>query len=277
MGAGLKMAFTERLERKINHIYDRFHRPEYLTMDPLVTVRRFRTAADREFGGFIAAVLSYGRVETIIRNVDELFERMLRQPAKFVFSTDFATKRRRLHGFKHRFNDGDDVALLLQAIAGLVGDHGSMEPFFRTALDKSECGMRGALTLFSDAMRRGAAAIQPPVAAAVPGSFTFLVPSPAAGGACKRLNMYLRWMVRPDDGIDMGLWKSIAPAELIIPVDTHITTIARAEKMTKRRTADWRMAEEITGRLRRIDPFDPVRFDFSLCRAGMFDLRKDAA
>jgi uncharacterized protein (TIGR02757 family) len=272
MGAGLKMAFSERLDLKISRIYDRFHRPEYLTIDPLVTVRKFRSTADREFGGFIAAVLSYGRVETIIRNVDELFERMSRQPAKFVFSTDFATKRRRLHGFKHRFNDGDDVALLLQAIAGLVGDHGSMEPFFRSALDKSECGMRGALTLFSDAVRERAAAVRPQVAAAGPGSFTFLVPSPAAGGACKRLNMYLRWMVRPDDGIDMGLWKSIAPAELIIPVDTHISTIARVEKMTQRRTADWRMAEEITGRLRRIDPFDPVRFDFSLCRAGMLDL-----
>ncbi|MBN1576364.1 MAG: TIGR02757 family protein [Chitinispirillaceae bacterium] len=273
MIACIKSLHFDRIERKIRRTYEQYHRPEYLGMDPLVTVRGFEDATDREIGGFIAAVLSYGRVETIIRNVSDLFRRMGCGPAEFVRATGYSAKRRLLAGFKHRFNDGDDMALLLQAIAGLVADNGSMESFFTAALDRPACGMRGALTLFSETVRRLAAAIS----SAVPESFAFLVPSPATGCACKRLNMFLRWMVRPDDGVDMGVWKSIPTAALVTPVDTHVATIARAEKITKRNTADWRMAEEITDYLRLIDPFDPVRFDFSLCRLGMIDIRKNAA
>jgi uncharacterized protein (TIGR02757 family) len=133
--------------------------------------------------------------------------------------------------------------------------------------------MRTALARLSDEVRMRAARIS-----GVAGrGFDFLVPSPESGCACKRMAMYLRWMVRPDDGIDMGVWKSVPPSALVIPVDTHIAAIARELRLTGRKTADWRMAEEITARLRRIDPFDPVRFDFSLCRTGMVSVRKDAA
>jgi uncharacterized protein (TIGR02757 family) len=273
MTSGKENRFFEGVEKKIRLTYAHYHRLEYLSIDPLVIVRALRNRADREIGGFIAAMISYGRVETTIRNVENLFSIMGRRPAQFVFSTDFTAKRRALRGFKHRFNDGDDLALLLQAIASLARDAGSMEPLLRQALDTSESGMRGALACFSETIRCRAAEISPEIK----GSFFFLVPTPATGSACKRLNMFLRWMVRPDDGIDMGVWKSIPTSALVVPVDTHIANIARAEKITKRTSADWRMAEEITAYLRRIDPFDPVRFDFSLCRLGMTTLRKDAA
>jgi uncharacterized protein (TIGR02757 family) len=100
-------------------------------------------------------------------------------------------------------------------------------------------------------------------------SYEYLLPSPANGSACKRINMYFRWMVRPGDGIDRGVWKSVSPAALIVPVDVHVARIGRAWGMTRRATPDWRMAEEITASLREVDPSDPVRFDFALCRYGM--------
>ena len=99
--------------------------------------------------------------------------------------------------------------------------------------------------------------------------FPFLFPSPSSGSACKRLCMYLRWMVRPDDGIDLGLWQSIPPAKLLIPVDAHIQRICRMLGFTSRKQADWKMAMEITAALRGLDPLDPVKYDFSICHIGI--------
>ena len=99
--------------------------------------------------------------------------------------------------------------------------------------------------------------------------FPFFFPSPASGSACKRLCMYLRWMVRPADGIDLGLWREVSAAKLVIPVDAHIQRISRYLGLTNRKQADWRMAREITQALRRLDPADPVKYDFSLCHLGI--------
>jgi len=262
-----------RVKKRVLRIFGPYHSPEFIGIDPLTTVRVFADPADREFGGLIAAMLSYGRVETIIRNVQELFARINNAPAGFVLTTTLAEKRRMLLGFRHRFNDGDDIAALLHGIAAICRRSGSMEPFMFEALAQSQRGMRGALERLSDTARKHAAAIAGDLTAGA----NFLLPSPAAGSACKRLNMFMRWMVRPDDGIDLGVWKSISPSVLIMPVDTHISRICRKEGMTTRRSADWQMAEEITAYLRLIDPDDPVRFDFSLCRAGMVNLRKEPA
>ncbi len=265
-------AIFERLRKRILSLYEEYHRPEYLSMDPLAVVRKLSAREDREMGGFIASLLSYGRVETINRNVETLFDLMNRRPAEFIFTTDLGAKRRMLAGFRHRFNDGDDIALLLQTIASLSEKTGgSMEPLLRDALDDAGDEMCGALGRFCDKIRRKAAELSTEVKE----SFFFLLPSPALGSACKRLNMFLRWMVRPDDGIDLGLWKSVPTELLIMPVDTHVANISRRAGITSRRSADWRMAEEITAFLRRIDPLDPVKFDFSICRLGMRNSRKE--
>lgn len=261
------------VKKRVLRIFETYHRPEFIGIDPLTAVRVFADPADREFGGLIASMLSYGRVETIIRNVRNIFARINNAPARFVLGTTLAEKRRTLLGFKHRFNDGDDIAVLLHGIAAICRQDGSMEPFIFEALAQSQTGMRGALERLSDTARKHAAETSGNLTA---GS-SFLLPSPAAGSACKRLNMFMRWMARPDDGIDLGVWRSIPPSALIMPVDTHISRICRKEGMTMRKGADWQMAEEITAYLRLIDPDDPVRFDFSLCRAGMVNLRKETA
>jgi uncharacterized protein (TIGR02757 family) len=126
---------------------------------------------------------------------------------------------------------------------------------------------------FTEKIRRHASRLAP----ARQKSFEYLFPSPQSGSACKRLNMYLRWMVRKKDGIDLGVWENVPVFKLVIPVDTHVARIARNIGLTRRTTVDWRMSEEITLNLRRFDPADPVRYDFSLCRSGMVDSRRKAA
>lgn len=254
-------------------LYEQYHRPEFIGLDPLITLRRFSRRKDLEIAGFVAAILSYGRVETIIRNVSFLFERMENEPARFLHETTYQEKKRCFNGFIHRFNNGDDVALLLQAVGALAAKHGSMEKFVAGKFTNNGGGVREALSGVATAIAGTALQWNQTVSR----GFRFLVPSPADGSACKRLNMYLRWMVRPDDGIDLGVWHRIRPEQLMMPVDTHIASIATRFGLTGRKNSDWRMAEEITGGLRRIDPADPVRFDFSLCRSGMITMRKGAA
>jgi uncharacterized protein (TIGR02757 family) len=173
-------------------------------------------------------------------------------------------------GFKHRFNDGRDLVALLWAIRRMTEDAGSVNAFFLRHHDPAAQDVTGALDAFTSAVlaldyrpvfgSRGAPADS---------RFPFLFPAPSAGSACKRLCMFLRWVVRPADGIDLGIWQGVSPAQLLIPVDTHISRISTYLGFTGRTSADWRMAREITAALRRLDPDDPVKYDFSLAHLGI--------
>jgi uncharacterized protein (TIGR02757 family) len=173
-------------------------------------------------------------------------------------------------GFKHRFNDARDLCALLLAARTMLDEADSIGDFFLGCYDPEADDITPSLVGFS-------AAILAMDYSEVFGSrqipddsyFTFFFPSPASGSACKRLCMYLRWMVRPDDGIDLGLWQGVPPARLIIPVDAHIRRISRYLGLTRRNQGDWRMAREITAALRELDPADPVKYDFSLCHLGI--------
>jgi uncharacterized protein (TIGR02757 family) len=253
--------------------YRAFHRPEYLRMDPLVCLASFERAEDIEIAALVAAVLSYGRAETIIRNVTEIFGRTGRSIAAFAAGTTLAEKTRCFSGFRHRFTGGDDIAALLHGIGNVRLAGGSLEMLFAEGFRETDTTIRHGLEHFTAALRRIAGTSAPSCDAGV----GYLLASPADGSACKRLNMYLRWMIRKNDGIDLGVWKTIPASCLIMPVDTHVARISRRLGLTKRASVDWRMAEEITGLLRACDGADPVRYDFSLCRAGMVDFRREAA
>jgi len=254
---------------KIESIYRQYHHPRYLGLDPLVCVRRFDDDENREVVGLFSSALAYGRVEIIVRNIDRLIDGVMGgDPAAFVKETPYAEKRKALAGFKHRFNDGDDVAALLEAVNTAMSRHGSIGGCFKDCLTRSGGQFRSALTLFADGLKgalKDGAASRP--------SFEYLIPSPARGSACKRMALYLRWMARKDDGIDLGVWKDVPPSILTVPVDTHVARIAKHYGLTTRNAADWKMSEEITAALRKFDPEDPVRFDFSLCHAGMVNYR----
>lgn len=257
------------LIRRLNTIYDRYHLPEYLRLDPLLCVRKFSDPAAREIAGFIAASLSYGRVEQIIRSVTSLFCVLGNDPREAIMHTGFREKCRMLKTFKHRFNDGIDMARLLEAIRNIIAESGSLESLFSRHFQDGDGTMRPAMAGFASSLRRAA-----PSSTGSSRSFSHLLPCPSAGSACKRLNMYFRWMVRKDDGIDLGVWTQTDPSILIVPLDVHLARIARRLRMTGRTTPDWAMAEEITATLKKVDPCDPVKYDFSLCRYGMMELRE---
>jgi uncharacterized protein (TIGR02757 family) len=233
-------------------------------------VRRYRKPAEREIAGLVASSLAYGRVEQIIRSVDKVFEAAGPSLRRFSTDTSLTEKRRRLAEFKHRFNDGNDMAALLHAVGNAVEQYGSLETLFKKCLATRK-EYRQALAAFRGELRARAMC----GAGSKPRSpFDYLLPCPSRGSACKRLNMYLRWMVRRDDGIDLAVWRTVSPAVLVMPVDTHVARTARRLGLTGRRTPDWRMAEDITECLRAVDGDDPVKFDFSLCRYGMTLYRK---
>ncbi len=261
------------LGERLEHLY-RAYGPETASSDPIVFVGRYETPEDREVVGWIASAFAYGRVETIQTNVAKILRVLGPAPAAALDRvSDFRRlAREELAGFRHRFHSADDAASLLYAIARARREAGSIRSFFEREMDSSDRDVGGML---SRVVRRigdldwGPALGSRFLPARHPVRFFF--PDPAAGSACKRWNLYLRWMVRKD-GLDFGLWPAISTSRLVIPTDTHIHLVARRLGLTRRRTADWRTAREITDRLMRFDPSDPVRFDYSLCRIGIFGI-----
>jgi uncharacterized protein (TIGR02757 family) len=255
----------KNITSQLNKWYECYHKPEYLKMDPLVCVRQLKGALNREVGALIASVISYGRVEIIIKNCEQLFSSMGWSPADFIKSTSGKEVRKLFSGFRHRFTSSEDMVTLIEVLRVILKDDGSIESFFCNHVAVLEQPFKESITSFTKNVKKIACKN---VSYSGKG-FDYLFPSPDSGSACKRINMYLRWVVRDDDGIDLGLWKRVKPLQLIMPVDTHVAEQSRLLGLTDRNSADWKMAEELTCRLRKIDPYDPVKFDFSLCRAGM--------
>ncbi|MBL8027221.1 MAG: TIGR02757 family protein [Fibrobacteres bacterium] len=251
-------------------LYKRYHRECFIADDPLIVVKKFKTAEDIETAAFYAALLSYGRVEQIIKSLNNLFDKMEWKPALFAKTNTYASSLKALDGFKHRFNNAVDMALLTAALNSLYKEHGTLEAAFMAGLENDDTPLqRGIVNLRNEIVDRAKKGAK---LKTVPQSFTWMVPS-AEKGTCKRLCMYLRWMARPADCIDFGLWKRLSPSRLIIPVDTHIARISIRMGLTKRKNGDWLMAEEITESLRKFDPKDPVKYDFALCSAGKMEVR----
>jgi len=246
--------------------------PRYLHTDPVGEVRRFDTPADREIAAYLAAGLAFGRVDTILAHLRELWDRLEGAPAR-IAEEPASRRRRRLRGFVHRWVRGEDVALVLGALGSARRRHGSLRELFLRGYDAEAADLGGALGHFLPALREGirGGGRPVPLARLSHGARTFF-PDPERGGAMKRVNLFLRWMVRADDGVDLGLWNPVQPRQLVIPLDTHVSRISRYLGLTSRRTVDWKMAVEVTGNLRTLDGEDPVRFDFALSRLGILDM-----
>ncbi len=257
------------LNQYITEVFNEYHKPGYMALDPLEFVHGLKGLGNREVGGLLCSALAYGRVEQIRKSIASVFDITGKNVLRYSVEVPYKDKKHDFSTFKHRFNSGLDIALLLDCAGTMICRFGSLERLFTQGHRRDHGSIKPALEAFCTEMISLANKKEKGDIA----TFGFLFPLPSCGSACKRLNMFLRWMVRKSDGIDLGLWKSVSPEALIMPVDTHIAKIARHYKMTKRKTADWAMAEEITGELKSIDVHDPVRFDFSLCRAGMVDFR----
>ncbi len=261
------------LGARLEELY-RSYGPETASSDPIGLLARYREPEDLEVAGWIATAFAYGRVETIRANVARLLDALGPRPAQTLDAVrDFSVfARERLAGFRHRFHGARDAAALLHAIACARREGGSVRAFFEGRFRPEEPDVEGLLTRVTAALLRldyrpALNRRSPPENSPV----RFFFPDPASGSACKRWNLYLRWMVRRDL-LDFGLWTGIPTDRLIIPTDTHIHLVARRLRLTRRKTADWAAAREITRRLARFDPRDPVRFDYALCRIGIFGI-----
>lgn len=257
------------LKRRLDHLYRTFDRG-FLETDPLAFVHRYSDDADREIVGFLASTLAFGNVRAIQASVSGVLEAMGASPSAFVDRFDPRTDTEAFAGLYHRWIRGMDLAALMLVLRRMREEAGSIGGFFMQGYDPGHEDVGPALASFSERAR--ALAAQAPVpregrAATVARFFA----SPRDGSACKRLNLYLRWMVRDGDGLDLGLWRGVSRRQLVLPLDTHLVRLSRALGLSHRRSPGWRMAVEATRSLALFDPEDPVKYDFSLSRLGILD------
>jgi uncharacterized protein (TIGR02757 family) len=266
-GPGLSGPAAEHLRPRLDAFLASTDARARIGFDPVEFPHRYSDPRDIEVSALLAAALAYGRADLFRPKVDALLKRMGPSPAAFVRALDVPGARALLSGFVYRFNVGTDVAVLLLGMGRALREHGSLEALFVQGLESAGT-LHGALGAFTTALRR--VPMEPLRAALGPErGLHHLLPSPLGPGAAKRLNLFLRWMVRGPDEVDFGIWKRVPPSRLVIPLDTHIGRISQYLGLTRRKDLTWRTAEEVTASLRALDAEDPVRYDFALCHYGM--------
>jgi uncharacterized protein (TIGR02757 family) len=255
------------LKDRLDALYASYNRADSAA-DPVHIVRRFADAADREVVGFCASALAFGRVASVLQSIERLLAVMGPSPAAFVRQFDPSRHARPLAPIVHRWTDGQDLAALMLVLQRML-DRGSIEQFFLEGHDATAPDISGALESFST--RAMATDLRLAYGGRTPRpGVGYFFSRPSSGGACKRLNLFLRWMVR-SDAVDFGLWTNVSRAKLVVPLDTHVIRVGRCLGLTRHVSPGWKMAAEITASLRELDPADPVKYDFSLCHIGMAD------
>ncbi|MBL7727997.1 MAG: TIGR02757 family protein [Dinghuibacter sp.] len=251
----------ENIKRLLNKRYEQYNHVSFIDTDPISLPRRFTHQPDIEIAGFFAAIFAWGNRTTIINKTSELLQLMNNQPHQFVLHYS-AGDIARLTGFKHRTFCFDDLLYFIEFFHRHYREQPSLETAFTQFMQPADITVEGALNGFrryffaEEHARRTEKHIA----------------SPELNSACKRLNMFLRWMVRTDRrGVDFGIWKNIKPAQLVCPLDVHVAKNARALGLLQRKQNDWAAALELTAALRRFDERDPVKYDFALFGMGVFE------
>lgn len=257
----------------LHEYYRRFHQPHFLEWDPLLLVRDFNGSPAQEYIALVAALMAFGGVKQILASLRKFVVHVGLDENTEVLTMPVDELARRLEGFVHRVYTGRDLAMLTDLYQESRRRHGSLGQHFLThhsgAHETIEQGLAGVIADYKAWAQ--ASPFRPGL------HFKHILNSPEQGSTCKRWLMYLKWMIRGDDGIDLGLWRihaEIRPDQLLIPLDTHLLKISKKLGLTRRNTANFKMSIEVTRALKKTDPDDPTRFDFSLCRFGMLDYRK---
>lgn len=251
--------------------------PARMRGDPVELPHRYSDPRDVEVAALLCAALAYGRVDLFKPRLAALLEALGASPAEVAMRSSPRELLRRAKGFSYRMTDGRDVACLLLGAGAILRRHGTLGACF-SGHYRQAGSVREALGAFVGDLC--APDFTPITGQRGPTRrLKHLLPHPERGSACKRLNLFLRWMVRGPDGVDFGLWREVPAAELVVPLDTHVHRIGRFIGLTNRKDLSWKTAEEITRRLRVLDPADPVRYDFALSHLGISGTcaaRKDA-
>jgi uncharacterized protein (TIGR02757 family) len=255
------------LRAPLERLYADFDYAARVERDAIRFPMRYRDPRDREIVALLTSCLAYGRVDLFGGALEQVLAAMGSSPARFALAFEVERDGPLFAGFRYRFNRPRDLLAFCLAARQILERCGSLEGCF-VAGDPDPAGpIRPALEAFARAF------LEADLAAVFPHrrlsrGYRHLFPLPSRGGACKRLHLFLRWMVRRERP-DFGLWPRVEPARLLVPVDTHVENMSRAIGLTRRRARTWKMAEEITARLAAIDPGDPVKFDFALCHKRM--------
>ena len=255
------------LKKTLDRFYRDYDFHDRLLHDPIEFPHRYIAPQDIEITAFISTCLAYGKVELFKGVLERLFSGMGESPYDFLLTTPLQKQKKIFAGIRYRFNENEDILCLLLILRTILLRHQSLENLFKKYYRQDDVTIENGLKGFMEAMR----AIN---TAAVygrnikPAGLLQFFPSPAQGSACKRVNLFLRWMIRDRD-IDLGIWRDIPKNKLVIPLDTHIARISRCLGFTSRNSQDWKMALEITGALKRFDPEDPLKYDFALCHHGI--------
>jgi len=242
------------LARRLEELYETYNRRRWVRPDPVQFLYAYQESADREIAALVASSLAYGRVAQIVRNVGAVLDRM-GEPARFLRRASEEKLRRFFRGFRHRFAGPGHLTALLLGAKRAIQRYGSLRNCFLAGLLPTDETVLPALGRFAEELGAG-------------GACGHLLPSPQSGSACKRLNLFLRWMVRRDR-VDPGGWSEVGAHRLIVPLDVHMHRVCTALGMTRRKSADRLTALEITRQFARLVPRDPVRYDFSLTRLAL--------
>ncbi len=244
-----------------------YERAGFIEDDPISVPHRFSNPRDVELAGFIAASLAWGQRKTILKSASKFIERMDNAPSEFIGQATPAELKRASADFVHRTFQPRDAEVFLHALQGLMKQHGTLEEAFLVHSASSAPTAEDHLCAFHDRFFEAAAH-----RGFEPGRTQKHVASPRRGSATKRLNMFLRWMVRSNArGVDFGIWKAISPAQLMIPLDVHTGNVGRKLGLLDRKASDWKAVEELMESLRQIDSADPVRLDFALFGLGAIE------
>jgi uncharacterized protein (TIGR02757 family) len=256
------------LKPVLDRLYADFNYPDSAT-DPIQIVRRYAKDDDREVVGLVAASLAFGRVLSVLQSIERVLAVMGPEPAAYVRRFDARRDAAAFDGIVHRWTRSRDIVALLWLMRQMIDRSGSIEGFFLEGYDPAAADVEGALDSFSArAMALDLKAAYGRAGSGRPRGVCYFFPRPSKGSGCKRLNLFLRWMVRRD-ALDLGVWRRVSPSKLIVPLDTHVIRVGRCLRLTRYTSPGWRMARDITASLRTLDPDDPVKYDYSLCHLGM--------
>jgi uncharacterized protein (TIGR02757 family) len=255
------------LKHKLEYHYKAFDRTK-LEPDPLQFLHLFKDERDIEVIGLLASIFAYGnlkQIENILKKLVLIFN-----DKPYLFIKNFSSERdgEKLAGIKHRFYTQADIVNLFIVLGEEIRRHKSIKQIFLQGYNISDKNVKSAISNFSNHFLSSFNQ----TFGEISNGIKFMFPLPQKGSACKRMNLFLRWMVRKDE-LDFGLWNEIQTNKLVIPVDTHIARISRSLKLTKRKNADWKMAEEITHKLKKCDAEDPIKYDFAICHIGIRKLK----
>ncbi len=244
--------------RILEDLYHRYNRREFISPDPLEYLHQYHDPYDREIVGLVASVLAYGNVKQILKSVALVLGILGNSPRNFIQKTNSEKIFFLFKNFRHRWHTGEDMAAMLTGVKKIIEIEGSLKNLFLKHCKESDENIAFPLESFIQHLKKQS----PPFR-------KNLLPLPSEGSACKRLLMYLRWMVRCDD-VDVGDWAEISASRLIIPLDTHMFRMSRRLGFTRRKQANWETALEVTRHFKKIRPSDPVRYDFVLTRSGIW-------